>query len=143
MIKVIERERITEEVKKIVADIVDWDASDINDEMSLLDDLGIDSLDLIDLLSSLEKVFQVDVKFEFWTEKISAEALKIEELGSEKTLQNVSQQTGLYFEEGDIESLNELLDGEYQVWDVIRMVLSFIKVKTLVDYVNSRLGGDK
>ncbi|MCX7921244.1 MAG: phosphopantetheine-binding protein [Clostridia bacterium] len=137
--QVIDKERINEEVKRAVADIIGMDESEICDEMSLLGDLGIDSLDLVDLLTSVGKTFRVGISVEYWTEKIHAESLRIGEIGADATLSSISELTGLKFNEDDVEHLNEVLEGSYQTWDVVRNILSFIRVESLVNYVSTKV----
>ncbi|MBQ3073905.1 MAG: acyl carrier protein [Ruminococcus sp.] len=52
---------ILEKVKVILADQFDIDEADINTETDLQHDLGADSLDVVDLLMSIEDEFEVEV----------------------------------------------------------------------------------
>ncbi len=49
-------------VKKIIAEkLSDIDIEDILPESSLLDDLGADSLKIVELIMSIEEVFDIDI----------------------------------------------------------------------------------
>ena len=52
---------ILEKVKVILSDQFDIDEADINTETDLQHDLGADSLDVVDLLMSIEDEFEVEV----------------------------------------------------------------------------------
>ncbi len=52
---------ILEKVKVILAEQFDIDEADINTETDLQHDLGADSLDVVDLLMSIEDEFEVEV----------------------------------------------------------------------------------
>ena len=53
---------IETKVKKVIADkLTDVDIEDIVPEASLVDDLGADSLALVELVMSMEEVFDIDI----------------------------------------------------------------------------------
>lgn len=52
---------IFEKVRKIIADQLDIDADSITYESSITDDLGADSLDVVDLVMSFEDEFGVEI----------------------------------------------------------------------------------
>ncbi len=52
---------VLEKVKKILSEQFDVDAEEINSETTLQDDLGADSLDVVDLLMSIEDEFEVEI----------------------------------------------------------------------------------
>ncbi len=52
---------IYEKVKKIIAEQLDIDADSISYESSITDDLGADSLDVVDLVMSFEDEFGVEI----------------------------------------------------------------------------------
>lgn len=52
---------ILEKVKVILAEQFDIDEADINTETDLQHDLGADSLDVVDLLMSIEDEFEIEV----------------------------------------------------------------------------------
>ena len=52
---------IFEKICDILAEQLDIDRDDITMELSIADDLGADSLDLVDLLMSLEDEFDIEV----------------------------------------------------------------------------------
>ena len=57
---------MTEEdkVKKIIAEKLSVDISEVVPEASFVDDLGADSLDLVELIMSMEEEFDVDISDE-------------------------------------------------------------------------------
>jgi acyl carrier protein len=50
-----------DKVKKIIGEKLGVDIAEITDESSLVDDLGADSLDLVELIMSLEEGFDIEV----------------------------------------------------------------------------------
>ena len=53
--------RIEDKVKKIIAEKLDVDISDVVPEASLIDDLGADSLAIVELIMTMEEEFDIDV----------------------------------------------------------------------------------
>jgi len=60
---------ITAEVKKIIKEQLDVDEADIKAESTFIDDLGADSLGLVELVLAFEEAFEIDIPDED-TEKI-------------------------------------------------------------------------
>ena len=52
---------VFEKVKEILCDQLDVDAKDVTMEASITEDLGADSLDIVDLVMSLEHEFDIEV----------------------------------------------------------------------------------
>ena len=52
---------IEDKVKKIIADKLSVDLGEVVPEASLVDDLGADSLDLVELVMSMEEEFDIEV----------------------------------------------------------------------------------
>lgn len=50
-----------EEVKKVIVEQLGVDESEITPDASFVDDLGADSLDLVELIMSLEETFDVEI----------------------------------------------------------------------------------
>ena len=55
---------VQEKVKKIIAEKLSVDMSEVVPEASFVDDLGADSLDLVELIMSMEEEFEVDISDE-------------------------------------------------------------------------------
>jgi acyl carrier protein len=55
---------IEEKVKEIVAEQLSVDAADVVAEASFVDDLGADSLDLVELIMAMEEEFDVKIEDE-------------------------------------------------------------------------------
>lgn len=60
---------ITAEVKRIITEQLDVDEADIKPESTFIDDLGADSLGLVELVLAFEETFDLDIPDED-TEKI-------------------------------------------------------------------------
>lgn len=60
---------ITAEVKRIIREQLDVDEKDIKPESTFIDDLGADSLGLVELVLAFEEAFEIDIPDED-TEKI-------------------------------------------------------------------------
>ena len=55
---------IQDKVKKIIAEKLSVDLAEVKPEASFVDDLGADSLDLVELIMSMEEEFGVDISDE-------------------------------------------------------------------------------
>lgn len=56
-----QRAQIEEKVKEIVSEQLDVATDKIKDESSFQDDLGADSLDIVELVMSLEEAFECEI----------------------------------------------------------------------------------
>lgn len=52
---------VFEKIRDIIVDQLDAEADDVTAEASIVDDLGADSLDVVDLISSVEDEFDVEI----------------------------------------------------------------------------------
>ncbi len=52
---------VEDKVKKIIAEKLSVDLEEVVPEASFVDDLGADSLDLVELIMSMEEEFDVDI----------------------------------------------------------------------------------
>jgi acyl carrier protein len=52
---------VQDKVKKIIAEKLGVDPSEVVPEASFVDDLGADSLDLVELIMSMEEAFDVEI----------------------------------------------------------------------------------
>ncbi|MHB8278750.1 MAG: acyl carrier protein [Candidatus Humimicrobiaceae bacterium] len=50
-----------EKIKEILVDVLGVNADDVKQESKFVDDLGADSLDLVELIMSLEDKFQIEI----------------------------------------------------------------------------------
>ena len=64
-----EGRNVTAEVKRIIKEQLDVDEKDIKPESTFMDDLGADSLGLVELVLAFEEAFEIDIPDED-TEKI-------------------------------------------------------------------------
>ena len=55
---------IEEQVKEIIVEQLSVNAEEVVPEASFVDDLGADSLDLVELIMSMEEEFEVDISDE-------------------------------------------------------------------------------
>ena len=55
---------VEDKVKKIIAEKLSVDLEEVIPEASFVDDLGADSLDLVELIMSMEEEFDVDISDE-------------------------------------------------------------------------------
>ena len=52
---------VAERIKKIVVEHLDVDAAKVTESASFIDDLGADSLDLVELIMAMEEEFDVEI----------------------------------------------------------------------------------
>tara|TARA_B100000686_G_C16350364_1_gene742518 strand:+ start:306 stop:557 length:252 start_codon:yes stop_codon:yes gene_type:complete len=57
----VDEQEILTKIRQVVADKLDSDAGDINAEASFVDDLGADSLDVVELIMGLEDEFTIEI----------------------------------------------------------------------------------
>jgi acyl carrier protein len=55
---------VQDKVKKIIAEKLGVDPSEVVAEASFVDDLGADSLDLVELIMSMEEAFEIEISDE-------------------------------------------------------------------------------
>jgi acyl carrier protein len=55
---------VVDKVKKIIAEKLSVDISEVVPEASFVDDLGADSLDLVELIMSMEEEFDIEISDE-------------------------------------------------------------------------------
>ena len=56
--------KIEDKVKKVIAEKLDIEPSEVVPEASLIDDLGADSLAIVELIMSMEEEFDIEVSDE-------------------------------------------------------------------------------
>lgn len=56
-----EREEIFEKVAEVIVDQLNVERDDVTEESAFIDDLGADSLDLVELVMALEAEFNVSI----------------------------------------------------------------------------------
>ena len=72
---------VEDKVKKIIAEKLSVDLVEVVPEASFVDDLGADSLDLVELIMSMEEEFDVDISDED-AEKLTKVQDAIDYIGS-------------------------------------------------------------
>ena len=55
---------VDDKIKKIIAEKLSVDLSEVVPEASFVDDLGADSLDLVELIMTMEEEFDIDISDE-------------------------------------------------------------------------------
>lgn len=60
-----------EKVADIIADTSEIDRETITSESHTIDDLGIDSLDFLDIVFAIDKAFGIKIPLEQWTQDVN------------------------------------------------------------------------
>jgi len=56
-----EREELLEKVKAVIVDQLNVEEDDVTEDASFIDDLGADSLDIVELVMALEEEFGISI----------------------------------------------------------------------------------
>ena len=56
-----EHDEVFDKVREVVVDQLNVDESEVTEEASFIDDLGADSLDIVELVMALEEKFGIDI----------------------------------------------------------------------------------
>lgn len=52
---------LEQDVKKLIADIIEMDPNEINPDANLVEDLGMDSMMALEILASMEKKYKIKI----------------------------------------------------------------------------------
>ncbi|MEF3280219.1 MAG: acyl carrier protein [Elusimicrobiota bacterium] len=55
------RENIAEEIKKLISESISTDINEIKEDSKFVDDLGADSLDIVELVMAMETKFDIEI----------------------------------------------------------------------------------
>jgi len=128
-----ERQEIFHKVRAIIARVIEEDEDEITIESSLIDDLGIESVDLVDISAKIEETFEIEIEEgELWnlTSFFAAEGM----VKNEKITVRGAKELKKCFGEnlGGIEPGTCLVD-----------IFSAIRVGFIVDYLEKKLNTDE
>ena len=128
-----ERQEIFHKVRAIIARVIEEDEDEITIESSLIDDLGIESVDLVDISAKIEETFAIEIQEgELWnlTSFFAAEGM----VKNEKITVRGAKELKKCFGEnlGGIEPGTCLVD-----------IFSAIGVGFIVDYLEKKLNTDE
>ena len=74
------------EVAEVISEVSDIDVSEIKPESHTIDDLGIDSLDFLDITYAIDKRFGIKLPVEQWMEDVNSGKADAEEFFVMKNL---------------------------------------------------------
>ncbi len=124
-----DRQEIFLKVRAIIARVLDEDENDIEIDSSLIDDLGIESVDLVDISAKIEETFDIEIaEGELWnltslfTEDGMVKNEKLTARGAKELKKSFGESLGC------IEAGTCLID-----------IFSEIRVAFIVDYLEKKL----
>jgi acyl carrier protein len=127
-----EREEIFEKVKTIIANVIEEDEHEISIDSSLVDDLGIESVDLVDISAKIEETFDIEIgDGELWnlTSFFTADGMMKNERITVRGAEALQKCFGHDFQQ--IKPGTCIVD-----------IFSLIKVSFIVDYLSKKLNQD-
>jgi acyl carrier protein len=68
-----------ETVAQVISETTDVPVADIKPEAHAIDDLGIDSLDFLDIVFALDKKFGIKIPLEAWTQEVNQGKASVED----------------------------------------------------------------
>ena len=123
---------VFEKVRKILADILEMDLNEINRNSSLLDDLGIESVDLLNINLRIEYDFNIKIQEgELWNvglDFVDNDKYMLEEMLTKDGLAEIKGRFPLI-------DMSHFGDENISFYDVIGL----ITVEMIVDYVVTKL----
>lgn len=66
-------------VAQVIADTSEVPLEDIKPDVHAIDDLGIDSLDFLDIVFALDKKFGIKIPLEAWTQEVNEGKASVED----------------------------------------------------------------
>lgn len=122
------RQEIESKVVEVVADALDRKPSEVTLHASLIDDLGAESIDFLDIVFRLETAFDLKIpEDEIW--KGSAELASDDPAAAQASLARLKERTpGFRWD-------------RFPSRPAKRDLPRLITVRTIVDYLDGRLGG--
>jgi acyl carrier protein len=127
-----ERQEIFEKVKTIIANVIEEDEHEISIDSSLIDDLGIESVDLVDISAKIEETFDIEIgDGELWnlTSFFTADGMMKNERITVRGAEALQECFGHDFQQ--IKPGTCIVD-----------IFSLIKVSFIVDYLSKKLNQD-
>lgn len=125
-----ERNDIFIKLREIIAEVLEEKPEEIQMEDSLVDDLGIESIDLLDINSKIEQTFSIEIKNgELWnfTADLMNDELFQDGLITKKGVDVFSRRI-------TIPDCEKLIEGT-----PASELLSYFKINTIVDYIEEKL----
>ena len=127
-----EEKEIYEKLRAILAEVLEIEAGDILEDSSLFNDLGIESIDLLDLTFTIEDEFGIEIPpGELWNmgvDFLDADRYLVEGILTAEGVSDLKRRFPLV----DISSLGDRI----QVMDV----LVLITVRMVAHYISTKLG---
>lgn len=130
---------ILQRLQVCIAGLLDISPGEVKPEMSLMDDLGIDSLDLLELTVLVKKEFQVQIPIQHWMREITSMTKDLTSENLTEKIDQLSASTGLEFSTTAIAELGELIDQSATDFDQARTVVAMIKVEMIHHLLLMRL----
>ncbi len=123
-------------VIKIIEEMTETEFKDASPEMSIIDDCGLDSLDLINFATEIKNEFGVTLSLDMWMRTIVSNVGLINPDNFNQVIETIESQTGLNVPENSLTELHSKVKSGVANWDLSRHIVSLLKVETILALID-------
>lgn len=130
------RDEIFQKLQTGLSELLSINTENIRLESSLVDDLGVDSLDFLQLPLRIKRDFNISIPIEKWFKEINKFVKEGVPEEIENQLIKLCAEIGLQLSEQEKMLIIDLLKNNGDQWQVINQIISVITVETIVNTID-------